>query len=41
MTRRLNQDPLENFFDLIRQQGENCDNPLAPSSSPEHFENYL
>ena len=27
MTRRLNQDPLENFFGLIRQLGENCDNP--------------
>ena len=27
MTRRLNQDPLENFFGLISQQGGNCDNP--------------
>lgn len=27
MTRRLNQDPLENFFGLIRQQGANSDNP--------------
>lgn len=27
LTRRLNQDPLENFFGLIRQQGGNCDNP--------------
>ena len=27
MTRRLNQNPLENFFGLIRQQGGNCDNP--------------
>ena len=38
MTRRLNQDPLENLFGLIRQQGGNCDNP---SSLPEHFANYL
>ena len=27
MTRRLNQDVLENFFGLIRQQGGNCENP--------------
>ena len=27
LTRRLNQDPLENFFGLIRQQGGNSDNP--------------
>ena len=27
MTRRLNQDPVENFFDSIRQQGGNCYNP--------------
>jgi hypothetical protein len=26
-TRRLNQDPLENFFGTIRQQGGNSDNP--------------
>ena len=26
-TRRLNQDPLENFFSLIRQRGGFCDNP--------------
>ena len=26
-TRRLNTDPLENFFGSIRQQGGNCDNP--------------
>lgn len=26
-TRRLNQDPLENFFGCIRQQGGNCDTP--------------
>ena len=26
-TRRLNQDPLENFFGSIRQQGGNCGNP--------------
>ena len=32
LTRRLNQDPLENFFGLIRQQGGNCDNP-----SPQQF----
>jgi hypothetical protein len=28
LTRRLNQDPLENFFGLIRQQGGNSDNPI-------------
>ena len=28
-TRRLNQDPLENFFGAIRQQGGNSDNPTA------------
>ena len=27
LTRRLNQDPLENFFGTIRQQGRNSDNP--------------
>ena len=27
LTRRLNQDPLENFFGSIRQQGGNADNP--------------
>ena len=27
LTRRLNQDPLENFFGAIRQQGGNVDNP--------------
>ena len=27
LTRRLNQDPLENFFGQIRAQGGNCDNP--------------
>ena len=27
MTRRLNQDPLENFFGSTRQQGGNSDNP--------------
>ena len=27
MTRRLNQDPVENFFGLIRQQGGNSDSP--------------
>ena len=32
LTRRLNQDPLENFFGLIRQQGGNCNNP-----SPQQF----
>ena len=26
-TRRLNQDPLENFFGVIRQNGGKCDNP--------------
>lgn len=26
-TRRLNQDPLENFFGAVRQQGGNCKNP--------------
>jgi len=26
-TRRLNQDPLENFFSIIRQKGGLCDNP--------------
>ncbi len=29
MTRRLNQDPLEIFFGMIRQQGGNCDKPTA------------
>ena len=28
-TRRLNQDPLETFFEAIRQQGETSDNPTA------------
>ena len=28
-TRRLNQDPLENFFDCVRQQGGNCDTPTT------------
>ena len=27
MTRQLNQDPMENFFGLVRQQGGNSDNP--------------
>ena len=27
LTRRLNQDPLENFFGVVRQQGGNSDNP--------------
>jgi hypothetical protein len=27
LTRRLNQDPLENFFGTVRQQGGNSDNP--------------
>ena len=27
LTRRLNQDPLENFFAAIRQKGGSCDNP--------------
>ncbi len=27
LTRRLNQDPLENFFGTVRQQGGNCDSP--------------
>lgn len=31
LTRRLNQDPLENFFGSIRQQGENSVNPTAYS----------
>lgn len=26
-TRRLNQDPIENFFSVVRQRGGNCDNP--------------
>ena len=29
VTRQLNQDPLENFFGSIRQQGGNSDNPTA------------
>lgn len=28
-TRRLNQDPLENTFSVIRQKGGNCDHPTA------------
>ena len=28
-TRRINQDPLENFFGTIQQQGGNCDTPTA------------
>lgn len=28
-TRRLNQDPLENLFGIIRQQNSNCPNPTA------------
>jgi hypothetical protein len=27
ITRRLNQDPIENFFSIIRQKGGKCDNP--------------
>jgi hypothetical protein len=27
LTRRLNQDPLENFFGTVRQQGGNSENP--------------
>ena len=27
LTRRLNQDPLENFFSVIRHKGGSCDNP--------------
>jgi hypothetical protein len=27
LTRRLNQDPLENFFSVIRQRGGKCENP--------------
>ena len=28
-TRRLNQDPIENFFGKIRLERENCSNPLV------------
>ena len=37
LTRRLNQDPLENFFGSIRQQGE-IQITQPQSSLPEHFE---
>lgn len=29
LTKRLNQDPLENFFGTIRQQNGNCVNPTC------------
>ena len=29
LTRRLNQDSLENLFSVIRQRGGNCDNPTS------------
>ena len=45
MTRRLNQDPLENFFGLIRQQGGNSDNPtpfqFTKAFRKLFFDNYL
>ena len=45
MTRRLNQDPLENFFGLIRQQGGNSDNPtpyqFMKAFRKLFFDNYL
>jgi hypothetical protein len=44
-TRRLNQDPLENFFGSIRQQGGNCDNPtplqFTQAFRKLFFNNYL
>ena len=36
LTRRLNTDPIENFFSTIRQQGENSDNP-TPSQFTSAF----
>ena len=45
LTRRLNQDPLENFFGLIRQQGGNSDNPtpqqFCRAFRTLFFDNYL
>lgn len=44
-TRRLNQDPLENHFGAIRQQGGNCDTPtpvqFARSFRTVFYQNYL
>ena len=44
-TRRLNQDPLENFFGSIRQQGGNCGSPtpiqFTRSFRKLFFDNYL
>ena len=44
-TRRLNQDPLENFFGSIRQQGGNCDTPtpsqFSRASKKLFFNQYL
>jgi hypothetical protein len=44
-TRRLNQDPLENFFGCIRQQGGNCDTPtplqFKRAFRKLFFDNYL
>ncbi len=44
-TRHLNQDPLENFFGCIRQQGGNCDTPTAIQFTRAFrklfFDNYL
>ena len=39
-TRRLNTDPLENFFGTIRQQGVNCDNP-SPTQFTRAFRKLL
>lgn len=45
MTRRLNQDPLENFFGLVRQQSGNSDNPtplqFTKAFRKLFFDNYL
>ena len=40
LTRRLNTDPLENFFGSIRQQGRNCDNP-SPTQFTRAFRKLL
>ena len=45
MTRQLNQDPMENFFGLVRQQGGNSDNPtpfqFTKALRKLFFDNYL
>ena len=40
LTRRLNQDPLENIFETIRKKGSNSDNP-TPLQFTGHLKRFL